>query len=154
MVNYPISKAAIDKLRARGFRVTPQRRLILKLLEEAGEHLDAGKLYQHARTHDQSISLATVYRTLSLLLKAGLVEQRFLDQDRSRSYYEIAEDEHFHFTCLDCGKVIEFETDLVAKICEELHEKCGLEVQYTRVHFEGTCSHYPDCDNCPFENGN
>ncbi len=149
-MEHSISEAAAKKLRAQGLRMTSQRRLILEILETAGEHLDAEALYRCARARDASISLATVYRTLNLLHKAGIIEQRFLDQDRSRGYYEVRhEGEHFHFTCLNCGKVIEFETDLVAQIRDELRERHGLEVKYTSIHFEGTCLHPTDCEHAP-----
>ncbi|MBN1284195.1 MAG: transcriptional repressor [Anaerolineae bacterium] len=141
-----IVDTAADKLRAQGLRMTAQRRLVLEILEAANSHLDAEMLHQHARERDQSISLATVYRTLNLLHRAGIIEQRFLDQDHSRGYYEIHdESEHFHFTCLTCGKVIEFETDLVAQIRAELLEKYGVIVENTRIHFEGRCTRHPDC---------
>lgn len=126
--------------------MTPQRRLILELLEDANTHLDAEAVYQRAREFDQYASLATVYRTLNLLMRVGIIEQRFLDQERTRSYYEITGGEHYHFTCLDCGKVIEFETSLVDQIKAELREKYGLVVQRARIHFEGTCL---DCNDCP-----
>lgn len=135
-----VADIAAEKLRAQGLRMTSQRRLILETLENACGHLDAETLYQHASERDQSISLATVYRTLNLLHKAGIIEQRYLDQDHSRGYYEICdESEHFHFTCSECGKVIEFESDLVAKIRAELRERYGVEVKHTNIHFEGVC---------------
>lgn len=132
---------ASKALRAQGLRMTAQRRLILKTLNEATEHLDAETLYQRLRERDRSVSLATVYRTLNVLHKAGLVDQRFLDQDHSRGFYEIREGkEHYHFTCRGCGQVIEFETELVNRLCRELSARHGVRVQRTALHVEGLCA--------------
>ncbi len=135
-------EAASETLHAQGFRVTAQRRLILEALEEADEHLDAETLYQRLRKRDRSIGLATVYRTLNVLHQAGLIEQRYLDQDHSRGYYEVHTDEHYHFTCRQCGKVVEFETDLVATMRRELRERYGAQVEVAALHLEGLCA---DC---------
>ncbi len=152
MMSYSLVEAAAERLHAQGLRMTAQRRLILQTLEQhVGQHLDAEALHQHARTQDQSISLATVYRTVNVLLEAGLIEQRFLGHDRSRAYYEIRHEEHFHLTCLDCGQVIEFETDLVDQIRTELEARYGLEIIHTSIHFQARCPRYPKCASCPPE---
>ena len=96
-----------------GMRLTPQRRTILEVLDESETHLDAEALYHQAKTRDHNISLATVYRTLAALRQLGLIQQRHLTPDDQRGYYEIADQQHYHFTCLRCGRVIEFETPLI-----------------------------------------
>lgn len=141
-MKYPELARASEVFRAQGLRMTMQRRLILEALEETEEHLDAERLYQRLRARDQSVSLATVYRTLHLLYQAGLIEQRFLDGDQSRGYYEIRDEEHYHFTCRQCGRVIEFESELVEQISQALTAQHGVQVQRARVHFEGLCA---DC---------
>ncbi|MCZ7542382.1 MAG: transcriptional repressor [Anaerolineae bacterium] len=140
---------ALETLRSKGLRVTPQRKLILQILDDADTHLDANAVYQRARERDRAASMATVYRTLNVLLDAGLVQQRFFDANRNRAYYERNDKEHFHFTCTTCGKVIEFETKLVAQLCNQLRERYGLYTQHVSLQLEGTCSGKLGCADCP-----
>ncbi len=126
-----------------GLRATPQRLLILTILENAQEHLDAEAIYERARAWDAKISLATVYRALARLKEAGLVEQRYFARDHRREYYEaVSKGEHYHFTCLGCGKVIEVTTPRIAQARKELSEALGLEFTHACICFEGYC---PDC---------
>jgi Fe2+ or Zn2+ uptake regulation protein len=126
-------------LRAGGRRLTPQRRLILSVLQESDEHLDAEMLYDRVRTRDPDVSLATVYRTLALLQELGLVEAHRLGQDHG--HYEAAHDvPHYHFTCLNCGAVIEFDSPLVAQIEQALCAQQGLQVVESLLHVSGYCT--------------
>lgn len=140
---------APDELRQRvrrqlehaGLRVTPQRVLVLEILEEAEEHLDAEAIYERARRRDPKVSLATVYRTLAKLKEVGLVEQRYFARDHRREYYEAShKEEHYHFTCLGCGKVIEVHTPRIAQARQELSEALGLEFTHACICFEGFCA--------------
>lgn len=131
------------QLQEAGLRVTPQRVLVLEILEEAEEHLDAEAIYERARRRDPRVSLATVYRTLAKLKEVGLVEQRYFARDHKREYYEASrKEEHYHFTCLGCGKVIEVHTPRIAQAREELSEALGLEFTHACICFEGFC---PEC---------
>jgi Fe2+ or Zn2+ uptake regulation protein len=123
-----------------GMRLTPQRRVILEVLDKSEEHLDAEALYQEAKARDPKISLATVYRTLAALRELGLVQQRHLARHEHRGYYEIADQQHYHFTCLRCGRVIEFDTPLMAQMQEELAEEMGVQVVQARLYLEGYCA--------------
>jgi Fur family ferric uptake transcriptional regulator len=128
-----------DTLRAAGRRLTAQRRLILQVLEESDEHLDADALYERVRARDPDVSLATVYRTLAVLKEIGLVEEHRLGE--GHGHYEAVHDEpHYHFTCLRCGKVIEFDTPLMAQIEQELVEQEGVRIVSIHLHVSGTCA--------------
>jgi Fe2+ or Zn2+ uptake regulation protein len=127
-----------DIFRAAGRRLTPQRRLILEALEGSDEHLDAEALYDLVRSRDPHISLATVYRTLAVLKKMGLVEEHRLGSEHG--HYEASGDKHYHFTCLGCGKVIEFDTPLMAQIEQELGTREGVRVTNTHLHLSGYCA--------------
>jgi Fur family ferric uptake transcriptional regulator len=127
--------------RSAGRRLTRQRRLVLKALGESDGHLDAESLYDRARVEDPEISLATVYRTLAALKEIGLVEEHRLGGDHFR-YEPVGREPHYHFTCRRCGRVIEFETPLVARIREDLTEEKGVSVTSTHLHLSGYCA---DC---------
>lgn len=136
----PLLLSPEEQLRSSGHRVTPQRVLLLRLLEEANEHQDAESLYKRASAEDASISLATVYRTLAVLKELGLVEQRYFARDHSKEYYEpTRRSEHYHFTCTNCGRVIEFSTPLIAEVSRSVGERHGLKVTHACVCFEGLC---------------
>ena len=127
---------------ATGRRMTSQRRLLLEVLAECDAHMDAEGIYALAKERDPNISLATVYRTLKVLKEAGIVQQRMLDREGQKHYYEMAEKAHYHFTCIECGRVIEFESPLIKQASHELARELDLEVAHTRVHLDGYC---PDC---------
>jgi Fur family peroxide stress response transcriptional regulator len=139
-----MSKQLVERaqqvLQRSGMRLTPQRRTILEVLDESDAHLDAEALYHQAKMRDPRISLATVYRTLAALKEIGLVQQRHLTHDDQRGYYEIADQQHYHFACLRCGRVIEFDTPLLTQIQQEFADEMGVQVTRARLHLEGYCA--------------
>ncbi len=117
---------------------TPQRTLLLSLMQEAGRHLDAKELYRRASERDINISLATVYRNLRLFKEKGLIDERHLGQ--TRCYYEMKYlGEHQHLVCQGCGQVIEFESPLIAKLVAEVEGKNNLSVTKVELYLEGYC---------------
>lgn len=94
-----------DALRRGGHRLTPQRQFVLRVLEDAGHHLSAEDICQRVQTIYPGMSLSTVYRTLELLSRLGLVLEARLGGDRS--VYELAGEagEHTHVICRACGAV-------------------------------------------------
>jgi Fur family ferric uptake transcriptional regulator len=95
-------------------RLTPQRRRILDILKESGGHLDADTLYRKAKDRNSRISLATVYRTLALFRDAKMIREHRLGG--SHAHFEPAQDAlHYHCTCLECGRVIEFRSPKVKR---------------------------------------
>lgn len=131
---------AQEVFRQSGMRLTSQRRTILEVLDQSQAHLDAEEVYRQAKEHDPNISLATVYRTLAALTQLGLIQQRHLTRNDQRGYYEITDRRHFHFTCLRCGRVIEFDTPLITQIERDLVEEMGVHVNRARLYLEGFCA--------------
>jgi Fur family transcriptional regulator, ferric uptake regulator len=130
-------------LRAMGKRITEQRLLLLEILQESKGHLDVEELYSRAKRRDPHINLATVYRTRNLLKESGLLEPTFLTQDSRREQFESKpEVEHYHFACLRCGKVIEFESPLVKQLEQEAKRLFAIEITRGRFVLEGYCK---DC---------
>jgi len=125
--------------RAAGKRLTHQRRLILEALERSTKHLDAEAIHDRVKQEDPDISLATVYRTLALLKEMGLVEAHSLGTERSR-YESAGHSPHYHFTCLTCGKVFEFDTPLIAQVGQDLSEREGIRVIEAHLHVTGYCA--------------
>jgi len=128
-----------DVFQVAGRRLTSQRRLIHDVLQESDEHLDAESLHDRVKVRDGGVGLATVYRTLAVLKEMGLVEEHRLGEEHGH-YEAVGDGPHYHFTCLGCGKVIEFDTPLVAQIQRELSERDGVSIIGTHLHLSGYCA--------------
>jgi len=126
-------------LSAGGYRLTRQRQVVLEVLEGSNAHLDAGQVYERVRARDPRIGMATVYRTLALLKELGLVQEHRLGEEHS--HFEAAQEAlHYHFTCRDCGRVIEFEAPEVLEAVQALVEREGLQVDEVHLFVGGRCA--------------
>lgn len=132
-----------SELVSRGVRMTRQRRILLGVIETANQHLDAGMLLRKARKLDPSIDRVTVYRTLKLLKRHGLVDELDLLHLRGDGHYyeRHPQREHLHMACLRCGKVMEFESQLFERLKGQVERDCGFRIIVTRVEMGGYCSH-------------
>ena len=129
-----------------GHPVTAQRRLLLDLIREADGHIDAKEIYRRASQRDESISLATVYRSLHLFKELGLVEERRLGE--LRGSYEIKHSvEHQHLVCKSCGKIIEFESSPIGKLVQEMKRIYDFNVTKAELYMEGYCRECEKKDN-------
>ena len=134
------SKATIKQLiGGTGQRVTPQRTLLLDMLRQSGGHLDADELYRIARKKNHRISLSTVYRALRLFKKLGLVEELHFEEEHHH-YEGKPHREHFHIICLNCNRIIEFESPLIAHLKKEMGDKENFEIRGAEVHLTGYCN--------------
>ncbi len=111
-----------------GLRMTDQRKVIAKVLEEADDHPDVEDLYRRASRVDSNISIATVYRTVKLLEETGIIERHEFRDGRAR-YETVPDDHHDHLIDLRSGNVIEF----VNAEIEALQEKIARELGYKLV---------------------
>lgn len=125
-------------LRSHGLRVTPQRLAIYELLEKHGGHISAEELYSLAKTEQVEVSLATVYRTLDLFRKLGLV--RTLRVGDQQLYEASKEGEHHHLVCLGCGKVIEFRCEHCEELFKVLAKRYDFRVTGSKVQLLGYCA--------------
>ena len=130
------------ELLARGVRLTHQRRTILGIIETADQHLDAGMILRKARKLDSTIDRVTVYRTLKLLKRHGLIDELDLLHIRGDGHYyeRHPQREHIHMACLRCGKVMEFESTLFERLKGQIERDCSFHIVVTRVEMGGYCS--------------
>ena len=127
------------RLRAASRRITPQRRLILDALAQAGGHLDAGEIYERVRLRDPRLSLSTIYRTLAALKESGAVRELHLDQEHH--HYELDnQDRHSHLVCLKCGRVIEVDSEPFAQVAQAVGQAYGFDVAAAQVELTGLCA--------------
>lgn len=130
-----------NKLIARGIRLTSQRRLILELIESSGGHLDAAQIQEMARERDSKVDRATVYRTLALLKKQGLIEELdFLHVRGGQHFYEAkGRGEHIHVCCITCGKITELNSEVVDTLKREAKDSLGFTPDSIRIEIGGYC---------------
>ncbi|MDP9162423.1 MAG: transcriptional repressor [Acidobacteriota bacterium] len=131
------------ELMGRGLRMTRQRRTILSVVETAKQHLDASQILRHARKLDPHIDRVTVYRTLNLLKRHGLVDELDLMHIQGeKHYYERRPPrDHIHMACLRCGKIKEFESDLFDRLKGQIQRDCQFHIVVTRLEVGGYCAH-------------
>ncbi len=118
-------------------RLTPQRRAVLRALEELGCAQDVDAIHARARTFLPRIGRVTVYRTLDLLQAQGLVETVHLGDGRTR--YELARTHHHHLLCLGCGKLEPVEGCNVATLVRAARAR-GFWVTGHRIELVGYCA--------------
>ncbi len=133
---------SIDKARralnVSGLRITSQRASILEIIRQGRGHLDADEVYRRAREKQPRLSLSTVYRTLQMLKKLGLIEEVHFDEEHH--HYEIKPPtEHHHLVCLGCGRVVEFKYPLAHLIKRNVAEAKGFEITGSEIRMTGYC---------------
>jgi len=120
----------------RGLKMTGQRRVVARVLSEAGDHPDVEELYRRASALDQHISIATVYRTVRLFEEHGILERRDFGGGRAR--YEPSEDgPHYHLIDVETGKVIEFQDPDHQRLMDAIAARLGFEVVSLRLELFG-----------------
>jgi Fe2+ or Zn2+ uptake regulation protein len=131
----------VGQLEARGIRMTRQRRTILNIIETANRHLDAGQILLKARRIQPEIDRVTVYRTLGLLKRQGLVDELdLMHLEGEKHFYERKTPrEHLHMTCLRCGRVAEFESRLFDKLKQQVESECRFHIVVARMEMGGYC---------------
>jgi Fur family ferric uptake transcriptional regulator len=130
-------------LKEQGLRLTRQRQILLDLIDQTGEHLDAERLYQMAKERDPKLNRVTVYRTLKMLKAGGLVDELdLMHYSGDQHYYETRlKQEHAHVVCLRCGKVEEFFGEPLQKLRKQIESHFGFQILLSRTEVGGYCAH-------------
>ena len=129
-------------LTERGIRMTGQRRAILGVIETANKHLDASQILRKAQKSDATVDRSTVYRTLSLLKRHGLIDELDLMHLKGEGHYyerKLGRD-HIHMACLRCGKISEFLSERFDSLKSQLEQECGFHIIVARLEVGGYCS--------------
>jgi len=141
-----LSNTVSDKLKKKGYKFTPQRRAILEVIYgNPGNHLTSEEIYDLVKVKSPEIGLATVYRTVQLLVELDILSKLNLDDGFVR--YELDthdEDEHHHhhLICTECGKILEVKEDLLETIEIEIEKKYTFLIRDHKLKFFGLCE---DC---------
>ena len=128
-------KALSERCNEAGLKMTGQRKTILKVLDESGDHPSVESVFERARKIDNTISIATVYRTLNLLDEMHLIVRHDFNGNYSR--YETNTDHHHHLIDLESGEVIEFQNEELEKLKEKIARDLGFELVDHRLELYG-----------------
>jgi Fur family ferric uptake transcriptional regulator len=113
--------------KAKGQRLTGQRKLIAQVLAEARDHPDVQELHRRVAEHDERVSLATVYRTTKRFEEIGILERHEFGDGRAR-YEQVPREHHDHLIDVDTGKVIEFHSEEIERLQAEIARRLGYEL--------------------------
>ncbi len=127
------------KLNELGYRMTPQRMMILNAVEKADNHISAEEIYAQVRARYPHVNVSTVYRTLDLLKELGLVTETDMGDGRVR-YHSIGKGHHHHLVCEQCGETIDIEETILIPLWTEIQRKYDFKVNMKHLAFFGLCS--------------
>jgi Fur family ferric uptake transcriptional regulator len=131
----------LNEVEAQGIRLTAQRRALIETIQEATSHLDAASLLSLARRRDPKIDRATVYRTIELLKRLGLIDELdLMHLDGEKHYYEVkTRKDHLHLACFRCGAIEEFSSPAFERLKQEIGAKNDFDIQVIRLEVGGLC---------------
>ncbi len=127
-----------ERLRGSGYRLTPQRELILAAVERLG-HATPDEVLAEVHEHSSAVNVSTVYRTLEVLEELGLVRHAHLS-DRAPTYHSVSDHEHFHLVCRNCQAVISVDPDVLTPLLERLDTDHGFAADVGHLTVFGTCA--------------
>jgi Fur family transcriptional regulator, ferric uptake regulator len=133
------------ELNAKGWRMTPQREIILKVFQQLpeGNHLNAEELHETLEKENSGISLSTVYRTLKLMARMGILRE--LELAEGHKHYEINQPyphHHHHLVCVKCYQTIEFKSNPILTIGAKAAQERGFKLLDCQLTIHAIC---PEC---------
>lgn len=129
-------------LKSHGLRITQERDEILRHIYKKQCHFTATHIHQELQESGQNIGLATVYRTLPLLIKAGLIREADRRRCKEEQTYELSvgQSHHDHLICEVCGLLIEFEDNEIEKLQLKVADRFGFRLRRHYLDLRGVCS--------------
>lgn len=135
----PHCQSLLNVLRQNGYRITPQREMIVEAIAHSDHHQSAEQVYAQIRLRTLTINLATVYRTLDLLVEQGLASR--LDLGEGQVVYATRyHGAHIHLVCRQCGQVTDADPSLVASLAQNIHAQYHFTPALQHISILGLCS--------------
>ncbi|MBM3241442.1 transcriptional repressor [Candidatus Poribacteria bacterium] len=129
-------------LKSSGLKFTPERRLILGAAFSIEEHFEAEELFLKLWQQGDRVSKATIYRTLPLLVKSGLLREVVFGEKHAHYEHVYGHQHHEHLVCINCGKIIEVSSELLENLQTEICEQHDFEAISHKFEITGYCK---DC---------
>ena len=134
-----VEKKMASAMRQRGYKLTRQRRAVLRVIALAREHLTPAAIYERVHQEHPGIGLVTIYRTLGILTELGLICEVH-SGGRNRSYLmRRLFEHHHHLVCADCGMVIDFTKCDLSKLEQRLAQETGFKIKSHLLELQGQC---------------
>jgi Fur family peroxide stress response transcriptional regulator len=128
----------IIRLRDRGFRLTPQRLAVLKVMLKSNTHLSAEEIYENIHKDYPMIGLATIYKTITMLKEMGEITELNFNSQSAR-FEPFDHKPHPHFICSKCGRIIDLDHHILDNLPEKIMKTTGHQIVRTRLDFYGLC---------------
>ena len=146
-MNDKIKNSFIDYLKKNKHRITNERVLILDSALNLKDHFNADELYDKMRQDFFKVSRATVYNTLELMSKCGILTKHNFKGDRSRFEKKFGRKNHYHIICFKCGKITEFENDSIEKTLKKLCNERNMNLFDHSLQVFAECSDSSKCNH-------
>jgi Fur family ferric uptake transcriptional regulator len=131
-------------LKEHGYKLTPQRRAVVKRVMQSREHFTPAVLYEQVNRESPGIGIVTIYRTIELLAQLGLLCCVYGDGNNRSYIMRRPLIHHHHLVCSGCGKVVEFSDCDISGLEKRLSRRTGFEIEGHLLEIRGIC---PDCRN-------
>jgi len=128
----------VKKLTEQGYRLTPQRLMIVSAIEDSDGHVSAEEIYAQVIAKYPQVNISTVYRTLELLKKLGLVTETNFGEGRVR-YHPAGKGHHHHLVCQECGAIIDLDESVLAPLKAVLLREYGFSADLKHLAIFGRC---------------
>ena len=133
------SRDIINKLSELGYRMTPQRAMIVSAIENSDNHISAEEIYAQVIAKYSHVNISTVYRTLEMLKRLGLVTETDLGEGRVR-YHPAGKGHHHHLVCVECGAIIDLDESVLSPVKDVLRKKYGFIADLRHLAIFGRCT--------------
>ena len=133
------SKDIISKLSELGYRMTPQRAMIVSAIENSDNHISAEEIYAQVIAKYSHVNISTVYRTLEMLKRLGLVTETDMGEGRVR-YHPAGKGHHHHLVCIECGAIIDLDESVLSPVKDVLRKKYGFIADLRHLAIFGRCT--------------
>jgi len=128
----------ISKFAEQGYRLTPQRMMVLSAIENSANHISAEEIYAHVAAEYPHVNISTVYRTLELLKRLGLVTETDLGGGRVR-YHPVDRGHHHHLICKECGAIIDLDESVLNPLRDSLRREYKFDADLRHLGIFGRC---------------
>ena len=128
----------IGRLSEQGYRLTPQRMMVLAAIEDSDDHISAEEIYAQVIAKYPHVNISTVYRTMELLKRLGLVTETDLGGGRVR-YHPADKGHHHHLVCQECGRIIDLDELVLSSLRSTLLREYNFSADLRHLAIFGRC---------------